>query len=647
MRPPLLADTLGDDGAQLLLLRYEELAELGEDEGQHVLVSAAVKQAVQGAGDDGAGAAAAEHARDEAGDQAAGAAVLHGRQQAGQKAGEGLGGGPGGGRIGEEAVQDAGQVDPGQGAAQLGLREDVGGDEAAEGAAEPLLLGGNDGGVGDGQPQRMAEQGGDGEPVGHAADEPGLGRGLQQVRSPAWRKRVAAEGKGGHDHQQPGREGTVAGEREPGQPIGVYRSIHGLLVAQARSLRCLHASHAAPQCRTMDHAAPDVAALIGDLLTMVEQARDRSRADPFGSPVLATALAIMRRMDAGTISLDQLDAIVRQLRDEAFAARAGRLSGYLGGLEGSDTAMEAVATRLVRPDPDDSPVPFRVFRTIVERTRFAAVFTAHPTFSLPREIANALALAACGQEPAPFLSHRPSKPALGEEFDQAVAAISHGRDAIDTLTGALLRQAAATWPDRWRTVAPKPVILTTWVGYDTDGRTDIGWWDTLRLRLVMKRLQLSRARHQVGEGPAASRLDEALAGRGRPGGGLSRRARSGGGCRVRQRVGRPAGCGDGHHEAGAGPAGRGDRGRDRPDGAGGGTGRAGQPRAVARAHTCAAERGAVAQCGPGAAGVGRPPGRCKPAPGAAGGDWRGAGHGATGAGGFRRHDGRAGVGRAG
>ncbi len=36
-----------------------------------------------------------------------------------------------------------------------------------------------------------------------------------------------------------------------------------------------------------------------DLLALVEQARDRSRADPFGSPVLATALAIMRQMDAG------------------------------------------------------------------------------------------------------------------------------------------------------------------------------------------------------------------------------------------------------------------------------------------------------------------------------------------------------------
>ena len=109
------------------------------------------------------------------------------------------------------------------------------------------------------------------------------------------------------------------------------------------------------------------------------------RTDPFGSPVLATALAIIRQMDTGTLSLDQFEALVRALRDEAFAARAARLRAYVGGLDTAEAAMAAVAARMVRPDPDDSPVPFRTFRSSAERTRFAAVFTAHPTFSLPRD----------------------------------------------------------------------------------------------------------------------------------------------------------------------------------------------------------------------------------------------------------------------
>ncbi len=256
---------------------------------------------------------------------------------------------------------------------------------------------------------------------------------------------------------------------------------------------------------------PSPDAVVDSLMGLATRARQNSGTDPFGSPVLAVALAIMRQMDTGTISLDTLDAVVRRLRDDAFDARARRMREYVGGLEGSSAAMSAVAARLVRPDPADSPVPFGTFSAAVERTRFAAVFTAHPTFSLPYEQADALARAASGEEVPRFTSHRPSKPTLVEEFDQSFAAITRGRDAIDEFTAILLHTAAQTWPDRWRSLIPKPVILATWVGYDTDGRTDIGWWDTLRLRLVMKRLQLHRVRTQVGDGAAGTRLDEAIA----------------------------------------------------------------------------------------------------------------------------------------
>ena len=172
----------------------------------------------------------------------------------------------------------------------------------------------------------------------------------------------------------------------------------------------------------------------------------------------------------------------------------------------------ALAARLVRPDPDDSPVPFRLFAASVERCRFAAVFTAHPTFAVPPAVFHALAEAASGAGPLPsFETHRPSRPTLLQEFDAARTAIEHGRDALDALNRALLGAARSCWPDRWAELCPKPVILTSWVGYDTDGRTDIGWWDTLRMRLVMKHLQLRRAIAQVEGVPAASALAARLA----------------------------------------------------------------------------------------------------------------------------------------
>jgi len=130
-------------------------------------------------------------------------------------------------------------------------------------------------------------------------------------------------------------------------------------------------------------------------------------------------------------------------------------------------------------------------------------------------VLHALAEAAGGASAPGFASHRPRRPSLEEEFEQAAAAIRRGRDALDGLTAALLREAAAIWPDRWTTLTPKPVVLATWVGYDTDGRTDIGWWDTMRLRLQMKRMGLQRLLDQVGAVPAsavlAARVGEAVA----------------------------------------------------------------------------------------------------------------------------------------
>ena len=261
------------------------------------------------------------------------------------------------------------------------------------------------------------------------------------------------------------------------------------------------------------HTTPhgSAGALAETLTAAVAAARDRAAEDPFGNPVLLVALAISRQLDRQELDLDRLAALVRTLRDRAFAARAARLAAYAHGPE---DALATLAGRLARPDPLDSPVPFAQFRAACERTRFAAVFTAHPTFSAPAAVLHALALAAGGEPSPAFASHRPNRPTLEDEFDQAAAALGRGRDALDALSAALLTAAAGIWPDRWTGLVPHPVVLATWVGYDTDGRTDIGWWDTLRLRLRMKRMQLARVAGQVADAPGGilrGRVAEALA----------------------------------------------------------------------------------------------------------------------------------------
>ncbi|HEX3984744.1 MAG TPA: phosphoenolpyruvate carboxylase [Acidisoma sp.] len=258
---------------------------------------------------------------------------------------------------------------------------------------------------------------------------------------------------------------------------------------------------------------PQIAALASDLLGVMRRALDRAAEDPFSNPVMTTALAISRRIDQKHLTDADLQGLVCWFRDEAYQQRAARLADYVGLSTEADpaSAMGDLARRLVRPDPNDSAVPFAKFRQAVERTHFSAVFTAHPTFSLPYAVGDALARAASGEAgTACFTSHRPTPVTLEDEFEQARAAVARGRDAIDQLTGAILDAARETWSHRWLDLAPRPVTLASWVGYDTDGRTDIGWWDTLRLRLRMKLYQLQRLETQLAPLPSAADILEKL-----------------------------------------------------------------------------------------------------------------------------------------
>jgi phosphoenolpyruvate carboxylase len=249
------------------------------------------------------------------------------------------------------------------------------------------------------------------------------------------------------------------------------------------------------------------------LLDLTARLGARVDEDPFGNPVMLMALAITRRMDQGELTPEGIEALIAHLRDAAFNARAERIAHYVGGIDAkaNEAVLGSLAQTLLRPDPNDSPVRWAEYQAQVDRPRFAAVFTAHPTFANPEPICHALAETASGRPVPTTTSHRPPKITLRQEFDQSVRAINHGRDAIDRFNEALLIVARSAWADRWTTLTPRPIILSTWVGYDTDGRTDIGWWDTIRLRLEMKRLQLLRLLDQVSATDALKqRVHEAL-----------------------------------------------------------------------------------------------------------------------------------------
>jgi phosphoenolpyruvate carboxylase len=252
---------------------------------------------------------------------------------------------------------------------------------------------------------------------------------------------------------------------------------------------------------------------IDALLDLVARRMAQATQDPFGNPVLSVSLTITRMVDEGELDAARIGAIVRRLRDQAFADRARRMAAYVGGTDmvANEAALATVARTVLRPDPADSPVRWAQFRSSVERARYAAVFTGHPTFALSPAAYQALAELACDQDSAPVASHRPPPITLEEEFDRANAAIAHGRDALDRFNAALLATARGAWPARLTELLPRPIVLSSWVGYDTDGRTDIGWADTLRLRLRMKLLQYQRLEAQLAPLPQTEALRARLA----------------------------------------------------------------------------------------------------------------------------------------
>nr|WP_082358999.1 phosphoenolpyruvate carboxylase [Bosea sp. AAP35] len=259
-------------------------------------------------------------------------------------------------------------------------------------------------------------------------------------------------------------------------------------------------------------------ALAAALRSEILQARSDARDDPFGNPVLRVTLWLTRRMDRGELDVAAAGELVRLLGREALRQRAGRVAAYVG-LEGDGEQAFATLAEAQADAAAAQADPFESFKANVERVRFAAVFTAHPTFGMSRKLAHALADLASGGRSGnsviddPALSFRPDgKITLQDEFEQARYAVRQARDAIDALNAAMLGAARERWPERWAQLAPRPVILGSWVGCDTDGRTDIGWWDTLRYRLESKQGQFSRILEKLPETAATTGVRDLVGG---------------------------------------------------------------------------------------------------------------------------------------
>ncbi|WP_086617078.1 phosphoenolpyruvate carboxylase [Erythrobacter tepidarius] len=209
----------------------------------------------------------------------------------------------------------------------------------------------------------------------------------------------------------------------------------------------------------------------------------RTRETPLFNPVFQLSLDVSRALEGGEVSLDDLAALVAELECDGLKARAHRLRGLL--------APFTAALPLAGPDED-----FASFAARWERPQLHAVFTAHPTFLLAP--AQAQAVAAAASAPGPVDDAVCAVPVtrvavtLAHEHRAAMDAMARAQDARDVIVARLLDEARTRWPDQWRSLRPLPLRFASWVGYDMDGRTDIGWHTSIAFRLQEKAARLAR-----------------------------------------------------------------------------------------------------------------------------------------------------------
>ncbi|MDI2090401.1 phosphoenolpyruvate carboxylase [Commensalibacter oyaizuii] len=249
------------------------------------------------------------------------------------------------------------------------------------------------------------------------------------------------------------------------------------------------------------------------LISLTTQLMEKQNHEPIENPVLTLAQKIKQQLKSGELSFDALREIIQKLRDSAFLSHAKHLQRYVNNptKDNIDHRIKSIVEQIIQHSTKHHPAgsieSFNEFKKQVEHNHFAAVFTAHPTFALANSVYIALADLASQpiteQTQVPYFTthRRATPPTLHEELNLAIHAIERARNALDVFNRYLFDAAQRHWPQYWTQLTPCPILLSSWVGYDTDGRTDIGWWDSLRIRLEMKELQLQRLHNQLNAIP--------------------------------------------------------------------------------------------------------------------------------------------------
>jgi phosphoenolpyruvate carboxylase len=257
----------------------------------------------------------------------------------------------------------------------------------------------------------------------------------------------------------------------------------------------------------------DISERIAGYTARLETHRERVDSDPAANPIKLLAGDIQAEIRGGALDRDGLIRVVRRLTAQAFAARARRIDDYLGETDPARNReqLARLITTLLHDEAGEL-LPLEAVQSRLARRLYGLVLTAHPTFSLALPLQRDLIRLTIGRaddgslldaaaraelmERVERAHHRPEQRLdLDLEHAQSVEVIGNLRRALRLVYGIVFDVVSAHYPDDVDQLSPCLISLASWVGYDTDGRSDIGWWVTYAKRV---RLQLDQFAHVAG-----------------------------------------------------------------------------------------------------------------------------------------------------
>ncbi len=260
---------------------------------------------------------------------------------------------------------------------------------------------------------------------------------------------------------------------------------------------------------TAEALAQDFERLFDDYRAIADQ-------HPTSNPLLRLALEISNRLEHGSLDYSDIGGLVQLLTVGGFKTRAEKLSRYSGETDPErNTAIirEIVARQTLAGERETKP--FEDFKAWAERDLFGIVITAHPTFEISSELMQSLSALAIGRKDGKAIGpggreallaevaakpHGPDKVLdLKREQELALFAIGNIHRALRLVYGIVLDVAREVYPEHWTELTPSLITVASWVGFDTDGRSDIGWSNAFERRLESSGAELRDVAASIAE----------------------------------------------------------------------------------------------------------------------------------------------------